>query len=325
MSEYKVKKVVIIGGGNGSAFSICALKPLVSKIELFAVVSMSDSGGSTGRLRQEFNTLPPGDILRAVLAMSPVDYKIIKKIFYKNRFSGCGKLDGHNLGNLFLVLSESYNKDYLASLRALGQAVNAVGDVYPVTLDKCDLAAELSNGDIVRGEATIDEPSYDRNLKIKKAWLDPDVSAYAGAIQAIKDADVIVLGPGSLYTSIIAALLPRGIKEAIGESKAKLIYITGNAIHANGETGPETVSGLVSDLRKYLPRKIDIVLFNLRQLNETQKKYYEEKGWKELIVDRENWAGLNMIEDDYEREGGGLCAEKLEKILGRILTDINEY
>ena len=89
-----------------------------------------------------------------------------------------------------------------------------------------------------------------------------------------------------------------GIKEAIGESKAKLIYITGNAIHANGETGPETVSGLVSDLRKYLPRKIDIVLFNLRQLNETQKSIMKQKGWKELIVDRENWAGLNMVEDD---------------------------
>jgi len=320
MKDIQKQRVVIIGGGNGSAFSICALKSLASKIQLSAVVSMSDSTGSTGRLREEFKTLPPGDIMRAAVAMSRHDYLLLKKIFYKSRFVGGGKLEKHNLGNLFLILSQAYNNnDYVASIRALEQAVEAVGKVYPVTLDKNDLVAELSNGDIVRTEGAIDVPSYDRSLKIKKAWLEPETKAYFGAVEAIKEADFIVLGPGSLYTSIIAALLPQGIKEAIAESKAKLIYVTGNAIHANGETGPETVSGLINTLTSYLPRKIDIALFNTHKLDDKQCDYYDEKQWKELVQDRENWGGLNVVEDDYERDGGGLCAEKLGRILEKIL------
>lgn len=316
-----MKKVVVIGGGNGSAFSICALKPLAPKIQLSAVVSMSDSTGSTGRLREEFKTLPPGDIMRAAVAMSRYDYLLLKKIFYKSRFVGGGKLEKHNLGNLFLILSQAYNNnDYVASIRALEQAVEAVGKVYPVTLDKNDLVAELSNGDIARTEGAIDVPSYDRGLKIKKAWLEPSAQAYPDAVKVIEEADYIILGPGSLYTSIIATLLPQGIKEAIAESKAKLIYVTGNATHANGETGPETVSGLINTLNSYLPRKIDIALFNIHKLDDKQCDYYDEKQWKELAQDRENWGGLNVVEDDYERAGGGLCAEKLGKVLARILN-----
>ena len=107
----KVKKIVVLGGGNGSAISINALKNLGDNVQISAVVSTSDSGGSSGVLRKEFKTLPPGDVMRAVLAMSPYNYDILKKMFYRNRFSGCGKLDNHNLGNLFLVLAEKYGSD----------------------------------------------------------------------------------------------------------------------------------------------------------------------------------------------------------------------
>jgi len=151
--------------------------------------------------------------------------------------------------------------------------------------------------------------------------LEPTATAYPDAIKALEEADYIILGPGSLHTSIIAALLPQGIKEAIGRSKAKLIYVLGNAINANGETGPETVSGLINTLNRYLPRKADIALLNSHKLSKEQGGYYDEKGWQELVRDKENWEGLNVVEADYERNGGGLSAERL----GPVLTEILGY
>ena len=318
MKDIQKQRVVIIGGGNGSAFSINAFKPWRKDFEISAVVSMSDSAGSTGLLRQEFNCLPPGDVMRAILAMSPYDYKILRKIFHSNRFTE-GKLERHNLGNLFLVLASEYTKNYLQTIRAFEQAVEAVGHVYPNTLEKNDLVAGLSNCEIITCEAFIDRPRYPRGWRIKKAWLCPKVKAYDGAKEVINSADYIIFSPGSLYTSVIAAILPDGFKDAIADSKAKLIYVTGNAIHANGETGPETVGGLINTLTSYLPRKIDIALFNTHKLDDKQCDYYDEKQWKELAQDRENWGGLNVVEDDYERDGGGLCAEKLGRILAKIL------
>ena len=211
-------KVVVIGGGNGSSITTQALKQNIKLFDFSTVVTMSDSGGSSGRLREEFKTLPPGDILRAVLAMSVYDYEILRKIFNKTRFNSVGKLDGHNLGNLFLVLAEQYGGEYIQVIRALEQAVEAVGRVYPVSLDKTDLVVELDNGKIVKKEGTIDRPDYNKNLKIKRAWLEPEAKIYEEAGRVIKKADYIIIGPGSLYCSIVATLLPVGIKKAIEKS-----------------------------------------------------------------------------------------------------------
>lgn len=292
------------------------------QFEISAVVSMSDSGGSSGRLRQEFDTLPAGDILRAVLAMSPYDYEVLKTIFHKNRFRGNEKLDGHNMGNLFLVLSEKYAGDYLAPVRALEQAVEAIGHVYPVTLNKTDLAVELSNGDIVRTEEVIDRPDYDKSLRIQKAWLEPSGKIYEGAKKVIEEADCIIIGPGSLYTSIVAALLPDGVKQAINKSSAKLIYVLGNAYEINGETGPKKLSEFVKELQEYLPRKLDTVIFNNHQLNEYQKEKYREKGWESISFDGDAVSDYNLIQADFEKEEGGLDPEKLGRVLRRIILSL---
>src|SRR3989338_10367595 len=175
------KRVVAIGGGNGSAIALEALKQHRDIFDISAVISMSDSGGSSGRLRQEFNTLPPGDILRAILSLSLSDYPVLRKIFYSNRFSGAGKLAEHNLGNLFLTLAGKYAGDFMSAVRALEQSVEAVGHVYPATLDQTDLCVELENGQIIKTEAAIDMPNYDRSLKIKKAWLEPAWQIYSEA------------------------------------------------------------------------------------------------------------------------------------------------
>jgi uncharacterized cofD-like protein len=315
----KKKKIVVIGGGNGSAISICALKQFTDIFDISAVVSMSDSGGSSGRLREEFKTLPPGDILRAVLAMSKYDYKILKQIFYRNRFTGVGKLDNHNLGNLFIILSEKYGGDFMQAIRALEQAVEAIGHVFPVTLNKTDLIAELSNSKIVRQEAKIDRPNYDKNLKIKKVWLEPSGKIDSNASKAIVTADAIVLGPGSLYCSIVATLLPLGVCKAIANSKAKLVYIAGDAYELRGETGPQKLSGFVLQLQEYLPRKLDAIIYNNVLLNKTQKDLYKMKKWGVIEKDVKALIGYNVIGADFEKANGGLDPVKLGNILKNII------
>lgn len=313
------KKVVVLGGGNGSAVSLVALKQNIANFEILGVVAMSDSGGSSGRLRQEFGVLPPGDIMRAVLALSKYDYPLLKKIFYTNRFVSKDKLNKHNLGNIFLTLATQYSGELLSAVRALEQSVEAQGKIYPATLDSGDLVAELTNGQKVFSEAKIDEPEYDRSFKIKKVFLEPKVKAYGEALKAIKSAKYIVLSPGSLYTSVVATLLPVGIPAAIKNSKAKIIFVAGNAYRTDSETGPEDLAGTVKALQQYLPRKIDLVLYNNHKLTLAERKKYQEKKWGVLFDNLKELKDYKVISFDYEREGGGLCSITLGKMFKKIM------
>lgn len=315
------KKVVIIGGGNGSAIITQALMQNLDLFEIATVVSMSDSGGSSGRLRAEFNTLPPGDILRAVLAMSTIcEYKKLKRIFNQIRFKEVGQLTDHNLGNLFLVLSAKCTGDYLQAVRALEQAVEAVGHVYPVTLARTDLVVALQNGAIIKTEGLIDRPNYDRNLKISRAWLEPAGRIYQGAKEVIEQADYIFLGLGSLYCSVVAALLPAGVKESVARSSAKLIYVAGNGYELAGETGPTKLSDFIRQLEQYLPRKLDYIVYDNVVLNQAQREKYKRKKWGLIEFDRANLVDDNIVAGDYEKEDGGLSKEKLGEILKKIVN-----
>ncbi len=318
-SKSMQKKVVIIGGGNGSAISTNAMKQFIDDIELSSVISMSDSGGSSGKLREEFDTLPPGDILRAVLAMSKYDYTVLRQIFNKNRIKGNSKSAEHSLGNLVLTLLEKYNGDYMSAVRALEDAVEAQGHVYPTTLNKTDLVVKLDNGDIIKTEGVIDRPEYDKSLRIKKAWLEPEVNIFLEAKQKIEEADCIIIGPGSLYCSVVATLLPTGTKEAIEKSKAKLIYVCGDAYEGIGETGPKKLSDFINELENYLPRKLDTIIFNNAKLSDEQKKQYAEKKWNLIEFDEENLKEHNIVAGDFEKKTGGLDPEKL----GNILKELN--
>jgi len=314
------KRVVVLGGGNGSAISIEALKYNLKHFDISAVISMSDSGGSSGRLRREFKTLPPGDIMRAILAMSQkYDYHMLRDIFYKPRFANVGRLNGHNVGNFFLTMCGQYSNNFLYALEALSQTIKAVGKVYPVTLKPSDLVAQLSNGLVIRTESFIDVPSYNRGLKIKKVWLKPKCRVFDQAAKAINRADVILLSPGSLYTSLIATLLPNGVRSAIAKSKAKIVYVVGNAFRTDGETGPEDLSGFVSQLQLYLPRKIDLVVYNNNKLNSTQKKKYRIKRWGTIKFDPKNLPDYKIVAANFERTPGGLDPKKLGVILKKIL------
>jgi uncharacterized cofD-like protein len=312
-------KIVVIGGGNGSAIVLQALKKFVNTLDISGVISMSDSGGSSGRLRQEFNSLAPGDILRAILALSPYDYHILRDIFCRMRFSGTSKLAGHNVGNLFLTLAGQYSGDFMAGVYALHEAVGAIGRALPNTLEPSDLCAELTDGTIVRTEAALDDPAYDRSLKIKRVWLEPAPTIYPEAKEAIESAEVIILCPGSLYTSVIATLLPEGVKEAIAASKAKLMYVAGDAYEVKGETGPEALSGFVAALEQYLPRPVDMVIYHDQELTMEQTKKFVEKRWGSFAKDIENVKDRELIGADFEKDEGGLSPEKLSGILAELL------
>jgi len=314
------KNIVVIGGGNGTAIILSGLKAAADRLNLSAVVSMSDSGGSSGRLRKEFNTLPPGDIMRAVLALSKYDYSDLRRIFYAPRFKGLGKLDGHNLGNLFLVLAAHYSGDFLSGLQALSQSVEAVGKVLPVTLGSVDLVAELTNGKIIRTEAFIDNPQHSRRLKIRKIWLEPNCQVFSGAEQALLSADYIIFSPGSLYTSLVATILPEGVREAIADSEAKLIYVAGDAYRKDGETGPEKLSDFVRTLENYLPRKLNVVIYNNSKLTARQEGTYREKNWRVFEKDIENLPGYKLVGGNFEKLEGGLSPEKLAKSLRKLIV-----
>ena len=313
------KKVVVIGGGNGSAVCLEGLKTYTDRFDISAIISMSDSGGSSGILRREFATLPPGDIMRAILSLSKYDYQSLRKIFYQPRFKQVGKLNSHNLGNLFLTLTSQFSGNFLYALEALSQSVEAKGKVYPVTLANTDLVAELENGKIIRTEKFIDNPVYNRGWKIKKVWLEPVSAVYPKAGRAIKEADVIVLSPGSLYTSLIAALLPSGVAQSIAASKAKLVFIVGNAYRLDGETGPEKVSEMIEQLERYLPRPIDVVVYNKHVLNTEQKKFYQQRKWGVFTFDKENLSHKKIQTFDLESAEGGISAAKFSKIIPQII------
>lgn len=318
--QHKIK-IVVIGGGNGSAVCLEGLKNYTDTIELSAVISMSDSGGSSGKLRRELNTLPPGDIMRAILSLSKYDYQSLRKIFYKPRFQNVGKLDSHNLGNLFLTLAGQFGGSFLYALDALSQSVETKGTVYPVTLDNIDLIAELQDGTVIRTEEFIDNPEYNRGLKIKKVWLEPHCEAYNLAAEAIKNANVIVLSPGSLYTSIIATLLPNGIKQAIDQSKAKIVYVAGNAYRLDGETGPEKLSEMVEHLERYLPRPIDMVIHNNFKARKKLINFYKERKWGIFRFDKQYLANTPVKSLDLEAAGGGLDPKKVAATLMKVIKE----
>src|SRR3990167_154892 len=326
MAKKHKKKIVCIGGGNGPAISIQALKTMLEDVDIAAVIAMFDTGGSTGRLRQEFGTQPFSDLMRATLSLSKYDYEgILRPIFYKTRFKDAGKLDGHNLGNLFMTLSAKYDGDWLHVLRALGQAAEIVGKVEPVTLDVADLIVELSDGQHIKTESAIDEPSYDRKLRIKKMWLGPRAKIYPAARKLIEKADYIVLGPGSTYTSIVANLIVDGMKEALKISRGKIIYLTGHVYATNKETGPETLSERIVEIERYLPRVIDIIVYDDQKPGNPDLIRYQREHFRLLPKDVENIpkqsGGHFLMKRDLIAEAGKMSSAKLIPVFKEIIKD----
>ena len=271
-------KILTIGGGSGQYTLLAGLRD-IKNIEITAVASMADNGGSTGRLRDELGVLPPGDILKCVIALSPLR-DTAKKIMLKT-LKGDRRLQGHKAGNMLITMLSRYTGSFPAAIQTLSEILEVSGRVLPGTTNKATLVAELVDGSRIYGESAIDIPQSTQREQIKDLFLVPhhngSISAYPPVIEAIKISNVILIGPGDLFTSIIASLIVPGIKEAIQSTNARIFYIL-NIMTKFGETHNFKGNDFVQKVETYLGRQVDgIVCNNRKPTNRLLKKYLAEK------------------------------------------------
>jgi len=285
-----MKKITVIGGGTGTFVVLSGLKKY--PLDLSVVVTMMDSGGSTGRLRDQLGILPPGDLRQCLVALS--DAPLLWRKLFLYRFEK-GDLEGHNFGNIFLAALEKVSNSYDEAIETVSYVLKTMGKVIPVTLNKLHLVAEYENGKKVTGEGLIDE-NHSEKTRIKTAYLEPKGKANPKAIQSIEEAEYIVIGPGDLYTSIIPVLLVTDVKEAMKKSKAKIVYIM-NMMTKSGQTTNYKASDHVSDLVKYLGREPDVVLINNGEISSDILLSYERYNEVKVVNDL-NKNGYQIIEKD---------------------------
>jgi uncharacterized cofD-like protein len=276
---------------------------------------MLDSGGSSGRLRRDYNVVSPGDIRRALIALANTS-PVVESLFdYRFKF---GELAGHHFANLLITALELSSNNYEEALGELKKILNIKHQVLPVTLEKSNLFATLEDGTMVEGETNIDIPKHNGALRIKKIYLRPETRAYPPALKAIRESDLIVIGPGDLYSSIAQILLVKGVSESILKSKAKKIYIC-NLMTKYGETNNFSVSDFTNQIENWLRGELDFVLYNnFFPKEERFKKFKKEH--PELMdmvrVDKrlssKKFIGKNLIFDEGLIEHD---PEKIAKIL----------
>lgn len=249
-------RIVAVGGGTGLSMLLSGVKNITNN--LTAVVTVGDDGGSSGRLRESMGILPPGDIRHCITALAD-DEDLVTKLF-KYRFKNGEGLEGHSFGNLFLTALCAITGDMVSAVKESSNVLSIRGRVLPSTLDDMKLVAEMEDGRIVHGESTIPEA----HGKIKRLFTEPEnCEALEDVIHAIRNAELIILGPGSLYTSVIPNLLVKKISEEIAKSNAKKIYVC-NIMTQPGETDDYTVSDHLKALIKHSgsDKIVDAVLVN---------------------------------------------------------------
>lgn len=298
-------KIVCIGGGTGTYQVLLGLKKY--PVDLTAIVTMSDSGGSSGKLREELGVLPPGDVRRALLALSdlPLAKKTLSSLF-DYRFNNGEGLVGHSVGNLLLAaLTQITGREDLAIVEA-ERILETTGHVLPVTLDNIHLHGILKDGTVVHGETNIDVRRIKPDVPIKEVFLNPKGKIFSKAKKAIIGADLIILGPGDLYTSIIPNLLVSGVCQAISNSKGKLIYIC-NLMTKHGETNSFSVSDFIREIKKYLGEasdKLKVVIVNRKiNLPMTVSAWYKKYKSTPVVFDRKNLGGLKIIVGSFAKPG----------------------
>jgi uncharacterized cofD-like protein len=279
--------VVAIGGGNGLSMLLSGLKAFVGTTnsdapsikQLSAIVAVSDDGGSSGRLRDELHILPPGDVRNCMVALSE-DSRLLSKLF-RHRFRGEGQLGGHSFGNIFLAALTQLTGDFSEAVRLSSEILASKGHIYPATMADVRLAAELDDGTIIRGETNIGKSGR----KIKRLYLEPeDCHPLPDAMTAIREADVITVGPGSLFTSLLPPILVEGVADAIAASSAVKVFIC-NLMTQPGETDGFTSYRHFETIREYAPAvRFDQIIVNNQPISEHQHELYAVEGAEQIGV-----------------------------------------
>ena len=316
----EMKKVVTIGGGSGSFSILRGLREF--PLDITAVVNIFDSGSSSGVLRDEFGVLPPGDVRRALLALSADDQTEILRQLFNFRFNGGTGLSGHSFGNLFLVaLSSIYGGDAEAIEKA-SELLNIKGHVFPVSLDKAHVHAILENGEEIIGETNIDVPKHDGDLRITKVFLDPPAHIYEKADKAIREADIVVICPGDVYSSLAPTLLTEGMQESLRETKACIVWAC-NMMTKWGETDGFAASDFARELLHYCGlEKFDHVIVNTHPIDDEVREHYAKEKQYPVQLDEENL----MRYTDAIIKGDLLSRADLVRLdsdkVARIITDL---
>ncbi len=302
MDKFKDKKVVLIGGGTGNAVLLRTLKNYTANITV--IVSVGDDGGSSGFMRREMGTLPPGDIRNCLVAMA--DEENIMAAVMNTRFTE-GFLKTQNLGNMILVALNKITGSFPLAIRKISEVLAISGRVLPVTCEKITLKAKYSNGKIISGESRIGDYAAKHRLRIDKISLAPETAeALPECLQAIDDADMIIYSPGSLYTSLIPNLLVGGVCEALEKSAAQKYYLA-NIMTERGETGGYTLSEHIAAIEKHSRGKriIDTVIYNTEKIPEDILRKYNAEGAGPVIskidiLHRGKYRFIGMDIADYD-------------------------
>lgn len=293
-----MKKIVAIGGGTGSAVVLAGLKNY-PEVDLSAVVVVSDNGGSTGRLRDEFGFLPVGDLRQciAALATGENEKEIRQLLLY--RFEQNSSLQGHNLGNLILTSLESLTGSASKAVEVASKIFRINGKVLPISEDRVNLVIHYQDGQVVIGEKNLDDPHFG-GKKIKQITLDQNARIYEKAAQAISEADLVVLGPGDLYGSLLPHALVDGFVAALIENQkrgGKFVYVSNLVTHFS-QTFQMSAADHLNEVKKYCQRQPDFVLINNSPLPAAILALYQQAGDLPLLDDLVETTNLQIIRQD---------------------------
>src|SRR5699024_6776566 len=305
--------IVVIGGGTGMPVLLRGLKKF--PIELTALVTVADHGGSTGRLRHEMAIPAPGDIRNVIAAMSDVEPMLIE--LFQHRFNSGNGLSGHSLGNLLLAAMTSITGDFYTGVEEISRVLNVKGNIFPISNDNLSLHQEMDDGDIVSGESKIPLA----NKKINRDFLESQLMhGFTNAVDAIYSADLVVVSPGSLYTSILPILITPGIDKAIRNSEAKVVYVC-NLMTQYGETTGYTASQHVKAIIDHIGKNtIDSIIVHNKPINQSIRELYAVENAEPIIYDTDKLLelGLEIIESDiidHRRKTLRHDTDKLAKLL----------
>lgn len=321
--QFTKTKVVVIGGGTGVSVLLRGIKRYTENIT--AIVTVADDGGGSGILREDLGMLPPGDIRSCILALAD-DESIMQKLL-NYRFEE-GRLQGQSFGNLFIAAMNAISNDFVDAIKSVSEVMAVKGTVLPVTLEDITLTAELANGDIVNGESSIPETVRRKRSKIKTVKINPSkVKALPYCLKAIAEADIIILGPGSLYTSIIPNLLVDNMETALHNAKGKKFYIS-NVMTQPGETYGYDLFDHIEAIESHLKNKkniVDYIVANSGKVNPSHLKHYQLEGSDMVNIDLSKFVECpyEFILGDFVEVKNGYIRHDAKKIIETILN-INE-
>ena len=291
-------KIVTIGGGTGSFNILQGLKKLTPDIT--AIISMVDDGGSTGQLRDELGVLPPGDIRQALVALSRSS-DLVRDLF-NYRFEEGGSFGGHSFGNVFISTMEKVTGNFGDAVRATGEVLNIEGRVVPVTLENTRLVLKFSDGKEVEGEHWVDELPFPKG-EHPDVFLRPESPLNPEAANAIAEADVVVIAPGTLHASLIPNFVASGMQDALAATNAKIVYIC-NLVTNDGQTDDYQVSDFASEIERFAGNILDYVLYNTEEPTDELLKKYANAGEYGVQFDPDI-----LSEADYKAIGDNFLSE----------------